>query len=77
MSTQDKKNIKKWVDAWKRAGKALKDIKRQELRSYNYQENKAVIDGMLQWACDHPKVRLGSGLVEQQKIFLKIRNRGR
>ena len=42
-----------------------------------YQENKAVIDGMLQWACDHSKVRLGSGLVKQQSIFLRLRNRGK
>ena len=71
MPAEDKENMKKWIEGWRKAAKALKEIKRRELRAYDYQENKAVIDGMLQWACDHPKARLGSGLVDQQRFFLK------
>jgi len=65
--------MKKWIEGWRRAATALKEIKRRELRDYNYQKNKAVIDGMLQWACDHPTARLGSGLVDQQRFFSKMK----
>lgn len=73
MTTEDQENIKKWVDAWARAGKALEEIKRRELRAYNYSENREIVDGMLQWACDHSKSCLGSGLVDQQRFFLKMK----
>lgn len=74
MPAEDKENMEKWVKGWARAGKALEEIKRRELRAYNYEENREIIDGMLQWACDHRPARLGSGLVEQQRFFLKIKN---
>ncbi len=76
MSAKDSEDMKNWIAGWARAAKALKEIKRRELRAYDYQENKAVIDGMLQWACDHSTARLESGLVEQQKLFKKMRNAG-
>lgn len=67
-------NMKKWVQGWARAGKALEEIKRRELRAYNYNENREIVDGMLQWACDHREIRLSSGLVEQQRLFGKMKN---
>ena len=73
MPTEDKENMKEWVQGWARAGKALEEVKRRELRAYNYDENREIVDGMLQWACDHPKARLGSGLVDQQRFFLRMK----
>ena len=75
MKDSDQKHIKKWIDTWKRAGSALKEIKRRELQSFDYEKNQAIIDEMLQWAFDHRKVRLTSGLVEQQRYFMKMKNR--
>lgn len=65
--------MEKWVDAWKRAGSALEEVKRRELRAYDYDKNQALLDEMLQWACDHRRIRLTSGLVEQQRMFMKLR----
>lgn len=73
MSAKDSEDMKSWITGWARAAKALKEVKRRELRAYDYQENKAVINGMLQWACDHATARSGSGLVDQQRFFLKMR----
>ncbi len=73
MSAKDDEDMKNWIAGWARAAKALKEIKRRELRAYDYPENKAVIDGMLQLACDHSKERLGSGLVDQQRFFLRMK----
>jgi hypothetical protein len=69
------KQTEKWVKTWQRADAALDEIKRRELRAYNYDKNRKIIDEMLQWAHDHRKVRLTSGLVDQQRFFMKIKNR--
>ena len=69
------KQTKKWVKTWQRAGTALDEIKQRELRAYDYNKNRKIIDEMLQWAHDHRKVRLTTGLVEQQRLFMKIKNR--
>ena len=69
------KQTEKWVKTWQQAGKALEKIKQQELRSYDYHNNLKIIDEMLQWAHDHRKIRLTSGLVEQQRLFMEIRDR--
>ncbi|MBU4184632.1 MAG: hypothetical protein KKC23_00210 [Proteobacteria bacterium] len=73
MKNSDRDRIKKWVETWKRAGSALDEVKRRELRAYNYFENQALVDEMLQWAVDHQKIRLTTGMVEQQRLFMKMR----
>jgi len=62
------------IKNWWRADKALDKVKRQELQSLNQTNYLELIDGMLQWAVDHAEVRLTSGLVEQQRIFSRLRN---
>ena len=73
MTKQKKTNIKKWVDTWKSAGSALEKIKQEELRKSDYSENRHIINEMLQWACDHAEPRKTSGLVEQQRYFMKLK----
>lgn len=75
MSDSDKEQMAKWVETWNRAGSALKEIKRRELQRFDYAKNQAIIDEMLQWAFDNRTVRLSSGLVEQQKIFMKMQKK--
>ena len=69
----DREMAQLWVDTWKRAGPALQQVKRQELREYDYAKDRDLIDGMLQWACAHGDARPSSGLVEQQRLFVKMR----
>jgi len=73
MNIDDKEMMKAWVDSWKRAGQALKEVKRRELRVFDYAMHRDRVDEMLQWAFVHRKVRAGSGLVEMQRIFKQIR----
>ena len=75
MDKLEKNRILKWIAVWKKAGIALIDIKKNELKHYNYNKNEPLIDEMLQWACDHRNTRVTSGLVEQQKIFRKLRDK--
>ncbi len=69
------KQTEKWVKTWKRAGIVLDEIKRRELQGYDYNKNRKIVDEMLQWAHRHRKTRLTSGLVEQQRLFKKIKNK--
>ena len=75
MENSERETIKKWIKTWERADKALKVVKQRELRSYDYKKNQYIVDQMLQWACKHGKIRLTSGLVEQQRIFMKSRQK--
>jgi hypothetical protein len=73
MNPTEKEDIRRWLQVRERAAIALEEIRRNELRNYDYQKNLPILDGMLQWACDHSEPRLTSGLVEQQRLFTKIR----
>jgi hypothetical protein len=64
--------LKKWVETWKSAAAALETIRRDELMTYNYEKNFKIIDSILQYACDHSKACLISGLVKQQRLFMKL-----
>ena len=74
MKSSPQENAQQWIESWKRASVALKAIKRRELRNYDYARNQAIVDGMLQWAFEHRQVRLDSGLVEQQRLFMKMKS---
>ena len=74
METSPQENAQQWIESWKRASVALKAVKRHELRTYDYAKNQAIVDRMLQWVFEHRKVRLSSGLVEQQRLFMKMKS---
>lgn len=75
MTDNEKKLMKKWVETWEQAGPILEEIRKEELRNFDYQKNKQIIDEMLQWAVDHAEPRFSSGLVEQQRWFMKMREK--
>ncbi len=74
MRHEDTERMKAWVNTWKRAGPALQRVKMEELRSEDYGKDFELIDGMLEWVVDHARERKTSGLVEQQRLFRKMRN---
>ncbi len=66
--------MKKWISAWNAAAVSLKEIKKKELRAPEYYDrNRQILDDMLQYACQHAKPRLKSGLEEQQRLFMKMK----
>ena len=72
MGNLKKEEIKRWVDIWQKADSSLEEIKFNELRSANYyKKNQALLNEMLKYAFEHRTVRLSSGLIEQQRIFMK------
>ncbi|MBW1700018.1 MAG: hypothetical protein JRH18_19330 [Deltaproteobacteria bacterium] len=76
MNKTEKMRLSQYAERWKSAGVRLAEIKRQELRSFNYAANWELIDEMLTWACEHAPPRLSTGLVEQQRYFMKLRKPG-
>jgi hypothetical protein len=65
---------KSWVETWGRAGRLLEAIRRQELRSYVYEEHIQEIDELLDIAYRFRQTHKTSGLVEQQRLFQKWRH---
>ena len=74
MKASSQENTQQWIESWKRASVALKTVKRHELRTYDLTKNQAIVDGMLQWAFENRELRLSSGLVEQQRLFMKMKS---
>ena len=74
MKVSSQENAQQWIENWKRASVALKAVKRHELRTYDLTKNQAIVDGMLQWAFENRELRLSSGLVEQQRLFMKMKS---
>lgn len=72
----DRKTIKKWIYIWKKASSSLQNIKLYELRSDNYyQKNQLLLNEMLRYAFENRTVRFSSGLIEQQRIFMKLKRK--
>jgi len=76
MSDVEKRELRKWIKQWEKTGSALKKAKIKELRAPDYYEkNKYILNEMLKYAFEHRKVSLNSGLVEQQRLFKKMREK--
>ena len=62
---------KEWVEHWRRFGPILEEIRCEELRNFNYEEQLPIIDALLQLGLDNAVPRPTSGLVEMQRLFAK------
>ena len=71
-----KKDIRRWIKAWENASLSLKELKKKELSADDYYErNWKILDEMLQYACENSTPRPSSGLVEQQRLFMKMKDK--
>ena len=66
---------KRWVAAWAEAGLALEKIRRQELRRLDPVRAVAMLCGPGNYRNGPRTARTGSGLVEQQRWFLRAARR--
>ena len=64
---------RKLVAIWTRAGKELEQIRREELRAFDFRAQRKMVDALLEVACAHRQERTTSGLVEQQRWFKEAR----
>ena len=68
---------KQWVDNWRRVGPILEQIEAEELRKPDYDEGIESFGLLLDWCCDRAAPSKTSGLIEQQRIFMKARDEAR
>jgi hypothetical protein len=66
---------RRWVAAWKAAGPALEAVRRRELKELDVRKAIALLTGPADYRAEPRKARLSSGLVEQQRWFMKARSR--
>ena len=69
--------MKRWVDQWKITGPELERIKREELRAMTEEEALLRVQRVMnsraanRWI--RPDRRTSSGLIEQQRLFARLR----
>ena len=73
MSERDQGDLRAWVAAWRRAGPELERIRRAELRAFDPRQSAAIVDALLEIGYRHGTPRTTSGLIEQQRLFMKAR----
>jgi hypothetical protein len=64
-------NAKRWVQIWKRAGVELERLRREELRRLDPQSSIELLCGPADYTVPPRAPKPSSGLVEQQRWFMK------
>jgi len=74
MSTQDQEQLRAWSEAWKSAGPELEKIRRQGIRCADTRSAIESLDAAFKSAMLHFSPEPYSGLVDQQRLFQRLRN---
>ncbi len=65
--------LKEWAQTWQRAGAELEKIRRQDIRNADTQAAILLFAEVFDSVLAGMPVRTSSGLVEQQKMFRRLR----
>lgn len=65
--------LRRWVETWRRAGDALARVKRDELARLDTVQTLRQLTDAFEHALRHAQPTYTSGLVEQQRIFARLR----
>ncbi len=69
-------DLKHWADTWQRAGRELEQLRQHELAGMSDEMAKTAARNVLDTPVPADLApRISSGLVEQQRLFLKLRGR--
>jgi len=66
---------KLWVKAWKEAGEAMERLRRRELRQLDVERTIALLCGPADYRVPPRAPKPTSGLIEQQRWFMKAAQR--
>ena len=73
MASDDKNELRAFVERWKMASERLEALRRQDLRDVNLARHIMALNGAFEATLTRP-IRKSSGLVEQQAVFSRLRN---
>jgi hypothetical protein len=74
MTTPSEKDlIRRWVRTWQEAAPELERIRREELAAFRPDEHPQIVDAVLDLGFRLGPPRTDTGLVEQQRLFRKVR----
>jgi len=65
---------RRWVQAWEQAGPAMEKLRREELRKLDARQAIALLCGPADYRTPPRAPKPTSGLVEQQRWFMKARS---
>jgi hypothetical protein len=68
-------NARRWVETWKKAGPELERLRWEELRRLEPERSIELLCGSADYTVPPRAPKPTSGLVEQQRWFLKARSR--
>jgi hypothetical protein len=71
---EEKKQLKEFVERWKRVGPILEQIRDDEIRNADTCQAIRNLDDAFKSTQFHSRPRSSSGLVEQQKYFQQLLN---
>lgn len=74
MEKQEKEQMKQWIKTWEKAGKALEEVRKKEIRETNTQESIPAFDDVFKFTILNVKPKDTSGLVEMQSWFKRMKN---
>lgn len=74
LGVNEASQVREWVQAWKRAEKAMGEVKRQEVRRMSTARALEQLEDYFRYALRNARPTRTSGLVEQQRIFKTLRH---
>lgn len=75
MARDDESELHAFVDAWRIAAERLEELRREDLRNVEASNHIEALTSAFEATLAGP-VRKSSGLVEQQKVFARMKNAG-
>ncbi len=73
MDSDRKEKLKQYVENWKRVGMLLEEIEKKELRAINIADEVLSLSDASEAALNMYPPKPTSGLIEMQKLFMKLR----
>lgn len=70
----EREKVRKWVAHWQAAGPELKALRQEEIRTADNLAVLAALEPAFAHALRSMPLRSGSGMVEMQRVFRKLRN---
>ncbi|MGI8788356.1 MAG: hypothetical protein ACR2HG_11420 [Pyrinomonadaceae bacterium] len=71
----EKEQLRAWAENWKRAGKVLEELRREEIRNSSLPDSIILLSDACESALYLNPPEPVSGLLEQQKLFSRLRKK--